>query len=202
STTNTVTSSLNPSVVNNSVTFTATVSAVAPGSGTPTGTVTFKDGTTPLATNSLAFGQATLTTSSLLAGSHSITAAYNGDASFNTSTNSPLTQTANKSPSATALTASTNPTVSGQPITFTATVTGTNGPPTAPVRSKDGTTPLATNSLVSGVAAYTNSTLSVGSHAMTAVYNGDATYNTSTNSPSLTNTVNKADTTISLVSSN
>src|SRR5439155_17817648 len=128
SSTNTVTSSLNPSVVNNSVTFTATVSAVAPGSGTPTGTVTFKDGTTPLATNSLVSGQATLTTSSLLAGSHSITAVYNGDASFNTSTNSPLTQTVNKSPSATPLPSSANPAVFGQPVIFTATSPGAAPP--------------------------------------------------------------------------
>ena len=46
STTTTLTSSANPSVTGASVTFTATVAAVSPGSGTPTGTVTFKDGAT------------------------------------------------------------------------------------------------------------------------------------------------------------
>ena len=96
-----------------------------------------------------------------MAGSHSITAVYNGDASFNTSTNSPLTQTVNKSPSTTALTSSANPAVFGQPVIFTATVTGTNGTPTGTVTFKDGTNSLATNSLVSGVATYTNSTFIV-----------------------------------------
>ncbi|MCU1349566.1 MAG: hypothetical protein JWO56_2596, partial [Acidobacteria bacterium] len=59
------------------VTFTAFVS----GSGTPTGTVTFRDGTTVLGTSPLnASAVATLTTSSLANGSHPITAFYNGDA--------------------------------------------------------------------------------------------------------------------------
>jgi hypothetical protein len=47
-TTTTVTSSSASAVFGQSVTFTATVAAVSPGSGTPTGTVTFEDGTTPL----------------------------------------------------------------------------------------------------------------------------------------------------------
>src|SRR5207253_7996640 len=51
-TTTAVSSSVNPSVFGQSVTFTATVSAVAPGAGTATGTVTFKDGATTLGTRS------------------------------------------------------------------------------------------------------------------------------------------------------
>src|SRR5206468_2955767 len=120
---------------------------------------------------------------------HSITAAYNGDASFNTSTNSPLTQTVNKSPSATALTVSTNTTASGQPITFTATITGTNGTLTGTVTFKDGATERATNNIVSGVAAYTYTTFTVADHSITAVYNGDASFNTNT-SLVVTQTVN------------
>src|SRR5207244_6987882 len=45
-----VSSSQNPSVFGQSVTFTATVSPVAPGAGTRTGTVTFYDGVTSLGT--------------------------------------------------------------------------------------------------------------------------------------------------------
>jgi hypothetical protein len=48
-----------------SVTFTATAAAVAPGSGTPTGTVTFKNGTTVLGTGTLSGGKATFATSVL-----------------------------------------------------------------------------------------------------------------------------------------
>ena len=52
-TTTTVTDSPNPSVVGQPVTFTAIVSGVAPGAGKPTGSVTFKDGSTVLRTVSL-----------------------------------------------------------------------------------------------------------------------------------------------------
>ena len=59
------------------------MTATAPGSGTPTGTVTFKDGAATLGTGPLnGSGQATFTTSSLGIGPHSITAAYGGDANF------------------------------------------------------------------------------------------------------------------------
>src|SRR5262249_39772345 len=43
-------SSVNPAVTGQAVTFTATVAAVAPGGGTPTGTVTFRDGAVVLGT--------------------------------------------------------------------------------------------------------------------------------------------------------
>ena len=95
STTTTLTSSANPSASGASVTFTATVAAVSPGSGTPTGTVTFMDdGTTitgsPVTLNSS--GVATISTSTLTVGAHSITAVYSGDTNFTTSTGT-LTQT-------------------------------------------------------------------------------------------------------------
>jgi len=81
-----VTSSLNPSNLGQSVTFTATVSSSA--GGTPTGTVQFKDGGTNLgaAAPLNASGVAQFTTSALTAGSHTITADYSGDSSFLTST--------------------------------------------------------------------------------------------------------------------
>jgi uncharacterized repeat protein (TIGR01451 family) len=99
-TTTTVTSSQNPSTYGQPVTFTATVTAVAPGGGTPTGTVTFYDGTTVLGTATLNLsGQATFTTSTLFIGAHSITATYNGDANYNGSTSPPLIQTVVAPPS-------------------------------------------------------------------------------------------------------
>ena len=85
-------SSSNPSRSHHSVTFTAKVSG-ASGSGTPTGTVTFTDGSTTLGTDSLnGSGKATLKISSLGVGSHTIGAAYSGDATFAPSSAS-LTQT-------------------------------------------------------------------------------------------------------------
>src|SRR5207249_9037717 len=65
STTSAVASSINPTVFGQSTTFSATVAAVAPGAGTPTGTVSFRDGATTLGTGTLASGLATFLTSSL-----------------------------------------------------------------------------------------------------------------------------------------
>ncbi len=91
-TTTTLTSSVNPSNFGQSVTFTAT----ATGEGfkvTPTGTVTFFDGSTNLGTSNLnTSAQATLTTSTLTVGTHSITATYNGDSNFASSTSSVVSQ--------------------------------------------------------------------------------------------------------------
>ncbi len=101
-------SSANPSLAGQAVTLTATVSA---SSGSPTGTVTFLDGSTTLGTATLAGGSAAFQTSALAAGTHSVTAAYGGDANFNSSTSSALSQVVD------------NPgTASG---TYTITVTGT-----------------------------------------------------------------------------
>jgi hypothetical protein len=74
-------------------TLTATVAAVPPGAGTPTGTVSFFDGATLLGTGTLAGGIATLTTSTLAVGSHSLTAVYNGSSNFTGSTSPVDTQT-------------------------------------------------------------------------------------------------------------
>ena len=75
--------SLTPSVsallVQNPVTLTATVSSTV---STPTGSVTFLDGSTPLGTVQLTSGVAVLTTSSLAVGAHSITAVSSGDNNF------------------------------------------------------------------------------------------------------------------------
>src|SRR5262249_27893168 len=89
-----VTSSLNPSVFGQTVTFTAVVSAVSPAPGTPTGTVTFLDGKKKLGTATLSAGTATFAISSLSAGTHTITASYGGDANFISSATA-LTQTVN-----------------------------------------------------------------------------------------------------------
>ena len=67
-------------------TLTATVAPVSPGYGTPTGTITFYDGTTELAAMSLVtsggVATAALTETTLAVGSHSITAVYAGDPNF------------------------------------------------------------------------------------------------------------------------
>ena len=86
-TTTAVTSSLNPSALAESVTFTATVNP-APNTTTPTGTIQFKDGAGNLGSPVTLDGSgvAKLTTSALTAGTHPITAVYSGDTNFLAST--------------------------------------------------------------------------------------------------------------------
>lgn len=89
-------SSLNPSTYGSPVTFTATVTGSGP---TPTGTVTFKEGSTTLGPATLdGSGVATLSITTLpVAGSpHSITAVYGGDGNFGGSTSSAVAQAVNK----------------------------------------------------------------------------------------------------------
>jgi hypothetical protein len=88
----TLTSSLNPSEAGKAVTFTATITS---GAGTPTGTVTFKDGATILGTATLSAGVAAFTTSSLTTGNHNITASYGGGPGFAASVSAVLIQTVN-----------------------------------------------------------------------------------------------------------
>jgi len=91
STSTALTSNANPSTYGQTVTFNATVTSAG---GTPTGTVTFRDGATVLATVAVdSSGQATYMTSSLFIGAPSITATYNSDANFTSSTSTALIQT-------------------------------------------------------------------------------------------------------------
>ncbi|MCA1842297.1 MAG: Ig-like domain-containing protein, partial [Actinobacteria bacterium] len=79
------------------VTLTASVAVRAPGTGAPTGTVTFRNGDAILGAAALGPGsggqQAILTTSSLPAGSQSVTAVYSGDNFAGASTSAPLVVT-------------------------------------------------------------------------------------------------------------
>jgi hypothetical protein len=195
----TVVSSLNPSTYGVAVTFTATVTSSG---GTPSGTVTFKDGAATLGTGTLSGGITKLATSTLAGGSHSITALYAGSGNFNGSTSAALTQTVNMAGSSTTLSASVNPSAFGQPVTFTATVkSATTGTPAGSVTFKDGATVLGTQSLnASGVATLATASLSVGSHSLTADYAGNVDFNASA-SPSLAQTVKKAGSSTTLSSS-
>ena len=86
-------SSVNPSKVNQRVTFTARVSATI--GGTPTGAVSFKDGNTTLATVKLSTGVGTFTTAKLSVGTHNITATYLGSGHFNPNVSQVLVQVVN-----------------------------------------------------------------------------------------------------------
>jgi hypothetical protein len=179
-------SSLNPSQFGQSVTLTATVTP-----SSATGLVTFYDGSASIGSDSLSSGTATLATTTLAVASHSITAVYAGDTLDTGSTSTVLTQVVNQDTTGTVVTSSLNPSQSGQSVTFTATVTPATA--TGTVTFMDGTASLATERVTAGVATFPTTTLSVGSHSITAVYSGD-TNDLGNTSPILTQVVNNGST--------
>lgn len=202
----TLTVSPNPATVGQSVTFTAQVAAGTGVRGTPTGTVTFYNGTTSLGTGTLASGSATFSTASLSAGTYTITADYGGDSTFAASTSSAVSLTINAAPVAvatsTTLTASSSTAAAGTNLTFTALVAPASGSGTlsGSVVFSDGTAQLGTGTLDgTGKASYSTSSLAVGAHSITASYPGDTNYSASASSPvSVTITAAPADFSISL----
>ena len=171
-TTTQLTSSLNPSFVGQSVTYTATVTSRR--GMIPDGElVTFYDKTTVLSSVALVGGTATYTTSSLSAKTHDIKAAYAGDARFASSTRH-VKQIVLKYETTTALNSTPNPSNYGEAVTFTATVTSTGPMPTGKVRFLDYGLAFGTSTLSAGVGTLNYSKLLVGKHSITAEYLGDA----------------------------
>jgi hypothetical protein len=93
-------------------------------------------------------------------------------------------------PTVTALIALPNPSIAGQAVLLTATVTG--AAPTGTVQFKDGATNLGLPvTLAAGQAQYSSAALSLGTHAITATYSGDAG-NAASVSAALTQAVSQA----------
>ncbi len=191
-----VLSAPNPSTYGESVTFTATVSPFL-ASGIPSGTVTFTANGVPTSVALDAAGVASFSTTALPVGTNTITADYLGDAVFLPSSGS-VDQVVNRAGTATALVSDINPSVFGQSVTFTATVSP--GTATGTVEFFDNATSLGTSSLGGGVASLSTAILGAGSHAITAVYGGDGSYTGST-SPLFTQVVGQG-TTSTVVGSN
>jgi hypothetical protein len=126
--------SANPSVINGSITFTATVS-----SG-PTGTITFFDSAVSIGTGTISGTTATLATSALGLGPHSITASWPGNTSYNSVTSGALTQTVNQIPQVINFTAPASLVVFGvSPIALSATGGASSNPVMFSVLSGPGT---------------------------------------------------------------
>jgi len=198
-TTVTLISNANPSLTSAPLTLTSTVVGTG---GNVTGTVTFQDGTITLGASNLnASGVATLIISGLMPGSHSIIAVYSGDANNLPSTSQVLAQNVVQV-TAIALSSSENPAPALDAVTFMATVSNAGSkPPTGTVIFSDGTTVLGTASLgATGTASFTAASMTVGQHAISATYGGDA-LNLSGVSPMLTQTVQLRPTTDTLTAS-
>ncbi|WP_159450493.1 Ig-like domain repeat protein [Bradyrhizobium mercantei] len=179
-TTITLSSSANPGNAGQAIGFTATVNGSG---GTPTGTVTFNFGDGTSATGTLGAGTVTLNHSFAAAGSFTVMASYSGDAAFGRST-VPLVETINLNPTTLTLASSQNPSQVGQAVTFTATATSSGGTPGGTVTFKDGGSVLGTIALSgAGVATFTSSALTLGSHTITASYGGSASFAASTAPP-------------------
>jgi len=185
-----VTSSLNPSAYDESVTFTATVSSAS--AVKATGTVTFLANGKSIGTGTLSSGVATLKTSALAVGTNSITATYAGDADYKTSTSAAVSEVTDAAATTSKVASSLNPSTVGQSVTLTATITpATAGTATGTVTFLDGTTSLGTKTLSSGTATLATTTLASGANSITVVYAGSTDYKTS-KSAILTQTVNPA----------
>jgi hypothetical protein len=189
---------LNPGVAGAAITFTATVT----GQGTvPTGTITFRDGSTVIGTSALnGSGIATLTLSTLGVGGHSITASYGGDAANASSTSLAFSETVAQATSQTGLTASASTITRGSAVTLTATVSGSGATPGGTVNFTDNAQPLGASALSGGTASITTSSLTVGQHSLTAVYAGD-TNDTGSSSTVIVETVSQASPSIQINSS-
>ena len=78
------------------------------------------------------------------------------------------------------ITSNVNPSVTGQSVTFTSSVTASGGTPTGTVTFFDGATSIGTGTLSGNTATLSTTTLAVGTSSITAVYSGDSNFNSST----------------------
>lgn len=159
------------------VTLTATVRPTVAGGATPTGTVTFRDGTLYLGTATLSGGGARLTVNNLVPGLHQITATYGGSRSALASTDTtPAALTVGRIPAKIHLILPTTAVYASRSLALTVTMSSwvpTTLVPQGTVIFKDGTTVLGTAQLVNGQATFTlGQGLSRGTHSITAAYVG------------------------------
>ncbi len=180
-------STANPSVTGQTVTFAASITGTAGAAG---GTVDFLDGVTPIAGCSgvaVSGGSAACTTSSLVAGNHTIIATYSGDTNYNSDSAPAFGQTVNVPVKA-------DPTMSifgsdsgapGGQVFFNANLSGSGSFPTGTVTFFDGASqiagceavPVAGGTPTQSSASCATSALSIGMHTINAQYSGDFAYN-------------------------
>ncbi len=175
-TTTTLAISSNPAVAGQLIAFTATVAATG-SSPTPSGAVSFFDGTTLIGTSILSGGVAIISTSLLSTGSHSITAVFSANANFNGSTSAPIVEQINPALATHFLIApATTTPVAGTAFNFTVTAldaynnTVTTYPGTVHFSSSDGQAVFGSNNLTltSGVGTFSVTLKTAGSQTLTA----------------------------------
>ena len=192
----------NPSILGQNVTFQATVTIS--GGIALNNSVSFYNGATYIGSGvPNASGVASFTTAALPLGSDSITASY-ADSNNVSGTSAHLIQKVEQQ-TQTSLSSNLNPSLHGNPVTFTAVVTATgSAAPTGTVTFYDGATQIGTGTLATtgantAAATYTSSTLTVGTHSITATYGGDSGDFGSTSAAAISQVVQDA-TTLTVVS--
>jgi hypothetical protein len=192
-TTTVTTSSANPAVVGQTVTYTATVWRTGAATGSMIGTVAFTDNAVAIAgceAVTVSSGLATCSVTYPLAGAHSIIAAYSGDADDIASTAPAFSEAVQPDPTVTTVTSGPDPSTVGGLVTISVTVKAAapgSGNPTGTVTIfVDGKAAATTilDSTVDSLAVYATTNLSVGTHTITATYNGDLNYNGSSSGAS------------------
>ncbi len=191
--TTTVTSSANPSVVGQAVTFTAQVAPVPPATGTPLGTVQFTvdgipdGGPVPLSPAPGGAQAASPPFTFTSAGNHNVTASYSGDTNLKPSQGSLTQIVAKASPSITTQASPGN--LLGAPVRDVATLTGGFNPAgTVTFRlfsdNTCATQVFTSTNPVGGLTASSDwfTPAAVGTYYWTALYNGDANNNTDNSS--------------------
>jgi sugar lactone lactonase YvrE len=167
-----LTSSVNPTQVNGSTTFTAIIAT----SGVPaTGTVNFYSNGTLIGPGTLVNGVATIHDSFPVCGVYPITATYAGNGTTAAASAGPLSQVVLCSvTNGSTLTSSKNPSLVGDAVVFTATLVSTGPTPTGNVKFYSGTTLIGTAPLIGGVASNPSYIFTApGTYPITAVYSGD-----------------------------
>ncbi|MBS1800976.1 MAG: Ig-like domain repeat protein [Acidobacteria bacterium] len=142
-----------------------------------TGTVTFYDGPTSFCTLTLADGASCppSVATGFGAGTHVFTAAYSGDATHAPATSNAVTVVVKQDATATTMASSVNPIAAGGNVLYTAQVQGEHGPVAGKVGFFDGAVSMGSVAVDgSGRAALPVLMVAPGTHAITAVYAGDA----------------------------
>ncbi len=204
-TTTTISTSANPVFGGERVTLTVNVAGAG---GTPTGNVTIVQscnftcgvGFVTLATVPLTNGQATFETPALTTygagqSNYLFKAIYAGEPSFSASESAVLTQSLSRGTTATAVTSTANPSLLGQSVTLTATVTALTGVSNFTTNFSDdlifydGSVEIGRRNInAGGQVSLTTSALGLGSHSITARFAG-AIEHTGSTSPPLTQVV-------------
>jgi hypothetical protein len=201
---------LNPSASGGTATFTATIAAVSPGTGTVSGPVDFQQDGTDItgctAVTPVSNVATCATTNVVVPGPHNITAIFAGDGNYTGSTSGTVVQTVGSANTTTTVGA-TSSSVTGQAVTFTATVTANvvgAGPPVGTVAFfNNGVAVAAPCDAVSASAALCMITFpAAGTYPITAQFTptNSSLFNSSPLSAPQTQTVNKAATTVGLAS--